>query len=164
MVPSSLSELSKMSTLPPADNFSSSLLGAAQYVLEGVASSEVCQNTHSVRRVFSIVRFTPLQPNHNEIPIKMTENGSVRKGYGRGWSCIQFHELACSFTSLHTVTYACMQFHELSYSYISSHAVPKEGMQFYDLTCRSMIMHVVPLVYLEFYKLCCSFTSLHTVT
>ena len=79
MVPSSLSELSKMSTLPPADNFSSSLLGAAQYVLEGVASSEVCQNTHSVRRVFSIVRFTPLQPNHNGIPIKITENGSGRK-------------------------------------------------------------------------------------
>jgi len=78
MVSSYLSELSKKLSPPPADSLSSSL-GAVQYVWEGVASSEVCQNTHSVRRVFSIVRFTPLQPNHNEIPIKITENGSGRK-------------------------------------------------------------------------------------
>ena len=78
MVSSYLSELSKKLSPPPADSLSSPLR-AVQYVWEGVASSEVCQNTHSVRRVFSIVRFTPLQPNHNGIPIKITENGSGRK-------------------------------------------------------------------------------------
>ena len=40
--------------------------------------------------------------------------------------CSKMHAdlLACSYMSLHAVTWACMQLHKLAYSYISLHAVP----------------------------------------
>ena len=47
---------------------------------------------------------------------------------------MKFHELACSFMSLHAVTWACMHLHELACSSMTLHSVTQACMQFLSLS------------------------------
>ena len=56
---------------------------------------------------------------------------------------MQLHKLACSYISLHAVTWACMQVHELACGSLSLHC--------------SMSLHEVPWVCMQFHELVCSY-------
>ena len=64
--------------------------------------------------------------------------------------CMQIHELACNYRSLHSVTYAYMQLHKLALSYMSLHAVHElacSSLKFHDVqwaNMNSMCLHAVP--------------------
>ena len=52
---------------------------------------------------------------------------------------MQLHKLACSYISLHAVTWNCMQLHELACSYMNLHAVTWACMQLHELACSSFV-------------------------
>ena len=89
--------------------------------------------------------------------------------------CIHFHELACSYISLHfnacrmlhnvpecSIMHAeCSRMFQNAGSYISLQAVMQACMELHELACSFLSLHELLWAYMKFHELACSFISLH---